>query len=115
MAGVPRITQWLAAELQKGDTVCQNAKLTSIGNESLKNSWLLSLKNEFLNYLDDWEDREESLEDEGLLFVSPDQDLIDAVWPQDERPPKPNSDLMIHDVKYAGSWTFFALFYVLNI
>lgn len=38
MAGVPRITQWLAAELQKGDTVCQNAKLTSIGNESLKNS-----------------------------------------------------------------------------
>jgi hypothetical protein len=42
------------------------------------------------------------LEDEGLLFVSPNQDLIDAVWPQDERPPKPNSNIMIHDIKYTG-------------
>ena len=33
LAGVPRISKWLAAELQKDDTVCQSAKFTSIGNQ----------------------------------------------------------------------------------
>jgi Xaa-Pro aminopeptidase len=29
-------------------------------------------------------------------------DLIDMIWPADERPQKPKTDIYIHEIKYAG-------------
>jgi len=37
----------------------------------------------------------------GLNFV-PTQDLIDKFWPADERAKVPNSEVYIHELKYAG-------------
>lgn len=51
---------------------------------------------------DDWQIREKNLKASDIVFKSPDQDLIDLIWPADERPQKPNSQIKIHDVKYAG-------------
>ena len=34
-------------------------------------------------------------------FIDLQQDLIDLIW-LDDRPPKPNTKIEIHDIKYAG-------------
>ena len=49
-----------------------------------------------------WQSRESELIKGGLIFKSPNKDLIDEVWPADERPTKPSSQIYIHDIKYAG-------------
>jgi hypothetical protein len=42
------------------------------------------------------------LEKAGLKYVEAQIDLIDEIWPADERPAKPNTPIEIHDLKYAG-------------
>ncbi len=34
--------------------------------------------------------------------MSPTRDLIDEIWPSDERPQKPDSQIRVHDLKFAG-------------
>lgn len=41
----------------------------------------------------------------GISLHNPDEDLIDLIWPADERPAKPNTEIKIHDFKFSGkSW-----------
>ena len=49
-----------------------------------------------------WQSRESLLKENGISFKSPDTELIDVVWPENERPQKSNSKIQIHDIKYAG-------------
>ena len=53
-----------------------------------------------------WQNREEILNKYNFQLKNPDQDLIDIIWTSG-RPAKPNSELEIHDLKYAGIFYLF--------
>lgn len=65
---------------------------------------ILKLKKEKVNFIlkATWQTRESELAKSNVLLESPDKDLIDEIWPSDERPSKPNSTIRIHDIKFAG-------------
>ena len=77
-----KIEDWLKEILvnSSNKNVGQNSKFTSISA---------------------WKSREDSLKEAGIQLISPDKDLIDAIW-ENDRPSKPNSNLEIHDIKYSG-------------
>lgn len=49
----------------------------------------------------DWQSRESSLNKANITFVSPNEDLIDLIW-VNNRPEKPNSELIIHEPQFTG-------------
>jgi len=49
-----------------------------------------------------WQNRETNLKKADLKYVEAQTDLIDEIWPADERSPKPSTPIEIHDLKYAG-------------
>ena len=55
---------------------------------------------------DVWQARNDQLKSYGIILQDAENDLIDLIWPADERTPKPSTLLMIHDVKYAGTFKF---------
>ena len=62
----------------------------------------------FYSRLASCQSRENSLAASGIILESPLDsqskpiDLIDLIWPADERDPKPNGPLKIHEAKFAG-------------
>lgn len=85
--GVLSIDQWLRQSLRSGNKVYQNSKFTSISS---------------------WRSREDSLAAAGIMLETPLDsqskpiELVDLIWPSEERPAKPNGPLMIHEAKFAG-------------
>ncbi len=83
----PSIEQWLKSTLVAGDKVYQNSKFTSISS---------------------WKSREASLKENGIILdynydeSAIPNDLIDEVWPSDERTPRSSNPLEIHEIRYAG-------------
>ena len=69
-SGVPSIEAWLAQELTANpQVVAASAKFVSISS---------------------WQNRERILKQSGIEFKNSETDLIDLIWPADERPPKPS-------------------------
>ena len=54
------------------------------------------------NFKGSWQNRANALEKSNIQLKDSSIDLIDLVWPTDERPAKPNSQIFIHELKYAG-------------
>lgn len=53
--------------------------------------------------LDTWQAREKVLSAKGIILEDAKTDLIDEIWTQDQgRPEKPNFNIMIHDILFAG-------------
>lgn len=44
----------------------------------------------------------DSLSQSNIRLISPEKDLIDEIWPLDERDQKPNSEIKIHSLKFSG-------------
>ena len=93
--GTPSIDDWLklklkdAAQPERTFKVYQNSKFTSIASW---NSRLTAFKDTKIQLTD-------VLPDESARGKS---DLVDIVWPEDERPSKPADALIIHEKVYAG-------------
>jgi hypothetical protein len=50
-----------------------------------------------------WRSRNETLAKYSIEFRDyKDKDIIDEIWPPNERPKKANSTIEIHELKYAG-------------
>ena len=74
------IDEWLVKNLTANKIVARNAKVTSINA---------------------WKNQENALSAKNItLKPLMDKDYIDDIWT--DRPPKPNSPIIIHDIKYAG-------------
>ncbi|RNA02064.1 Xaa-Pro aminopeptidase [Brachionus plicatilis] len=76
-----KIEEWLEEQLSPGQKVARNAKLTSISS---------------------WQNTESQLSKFKLSLHNPNEDLVDLIWPSDERPLKPNTEIKIHDKEFAG-------------
>ena len=86
-SGVPSIEAWLAQELTANpQVVAASAKFVSISS---------------------WQNRERILKQSGIEFKNSETDLIDLIWPADERPPKPSGTIEIHSLEFAGNKNFY--------
>ena len=54
-----------------------------------------------------WQNRERILKQSGIEFKNSETDLIDLIWPADERPPKPSGTIEIHSLEFAGNKNFY--------
>ena len=67
---------------------------------------------------DSWINRKNSLEARNLIFVdtvaNQEVDIIDAIWLEPERPSKPNSQIKIHNISFAGKVIFRSIFLELS-
>lgn len=67
---------------------------------------MISLKGRFINRIfikENWKNREAALAEKRIKLVTAVSDILDKIWT--DRPAKPNSKIMIHNMTFAGrSW-----------
>jgi hypothetical protein len=55
-----------------------------------------------------WENRMNLLSKSDIKLQSPKIDLIDEIWPREERDEKPNSAIKVHSLNFSG-WLIFII------
>ncbi|XP_064108547.1 uncharacterized protein LOC135216931 isoform X1 [Macrobrachium nipponense] len=79
--GVPKLTEWLKQELSNGSQVGADPRLLSA---------------------DLWKSYEKEISETGIEFIQEETNLVDLVWPDDERPSYSEDPLFIHELQFAG-------------
>ncbi|KAK4301818.1 hypothetical protein Pmani_026085 [Petrolisthes manimaculis] len=79
--GVPKMVEWLRQNLVEGSKVGADPRL--IGAET-------------------WMSYAEDLAKANIQLVAEETNLVDLVWPEDERSPESDSPIFIHELAYAG-------------
>ncbi|KAF2352830.1 Creatinase N-terminal [Trinorchestia longiramus] len=83
--GVPSMSEWLAEQLTAGARVGLDPALTS-GTHFIQ--------------------LQQRLNKSGLLLVGESTNLVDQVWPEEQRPPRVEDELFVHEIEYSGlKWT----------
>ncbi|KAK8724909.1 hypothetical protein OTU49_010972 [Cherax quadricarinatus] len=79
--GVPTITEWLSQKLSGGAKVGADPRLIAA---------------------DTWKTYAKELKKSGIELVAEETNLIDLIWPSDERPIFPADPIYIHELHFAG-------------
>ncbi|XP_068204173.1 uncharacterized protein [Palaemon carinicauda] len=79
--GVPKLTEWLKQELSNGSQVGADPRLLSA---------------------DLWKSYDKEISEAGIDFNPEETNLVDLVWPEDERPSYSEDPIFIHELQFAG-------------
>lgn len=81
LSDTPSQEEWLIQELPKGSRVGVDPWLMSSGK---------------------WNKIKEKLESNGVSLVKSNQNLVDIVWKDHDKPDPPSNEVIVHDLKYSG-------------